>query len=94
MNTMRENELLRAFVKMEMRKKGLQFQKNLTQRRIGLEVKEFNEVAVLKVPVTVPEFCELYLQIMKELVTEHFAMVEKKMSEGKGIPNTDVFPGR
>jgi len=78
---MRENELLRAFVKMEMRKKGLQFQKNLTQRRIGLEVKEFNEVAVLKVPVTVPEFCELYLQIMKELVAEHFASIEAKLTK-------------
>lgn len=81
MDIKREGELFRAFVKRHMRSKGLRFDKNFTLRDIGREVAQFNETAGLKVPVTVPEFCELYLQIMKELVAEHFAVLEKEIAK-------------
>lgn len=81
MDIKRENELLRAFVKGVMRKKGLQFQKDLALRDLGREVKEFNETAGLSVPLTVSEFCELYSQIMKELVKEYFASIEAKIGK-------------
>lgn len=78
MDSKRQAEVFRAFVKKALREKGLRFDKNLTSRNIGREVKEFNETEKLSTPLTVAEFYELYLDIMKELTAEHFALIEKR----------------
>ena len=85
MDSKRQAEVFRAFVKKALREKGLRFDKNLTQRDIGREVKCYNDENALSEPLTVAEFCELYLDIMKELVTEHFALIEKEIAKAKEV---------
>ncbi len=105
MDSKRQAEVFRAFVKKVLRGKGLSFDKNMTNRNIGREVKEFNETDKLSTPLTVEEFQELYLDIMKELVAEHFALIEKKIEEAKkpekakprrtvpgGVPGQAFYP--
>lgn len=81
MDSARQAEVLRAVVKKVMRGEGLRFDKNLTRRDLGRKVAELNDQLGLSKPITVAEFCELYLEIMKELVAEHFAMIEAKIAE-------------
>ena len=80
MDSDRKLVVLRVFVKSMLRKKGLMFEKNLTNRDVGREVKELNEENQLAEPITVAEVSEIYLEIMEELVTEHFAMMRAKTS--------------
>jgi len=80
MDSGRRSVVLKAFVKSALRRKGLQFEKNLTKRDMGREVKELNEENQLAEPITVAEVSELYLEIMGELVAEHFAMMRAKAS--------------
>jgi hypothetical protein len=82
MDSQRQIDVFRAFVKQALRSKGLRFDKN-TQRDIGRELKNFNEESGLNKPLTFVEFCEFYLDIMKELVAEHFTSIEKKIDEHK-----------
>jgi len=75
MDSKRQLELFRVWVKEGLRKKGLSFDKNLDMRNIGREVKEINKRNKLSSPITAQEFCDLYKEIMGELITEHFAKI-------------------
>jgi hypothetical protein len=83
MDSKREAEVLRAVVKKMMSVEGLRFDRNHTLRDIGRRVVEFNEQTNIGDPITVTEFCKLYLDIMQELVAEHFALIEKKIAEAR-----------
>ena len=83
MKAERQSEILRAYVKVALREKGLRFNNNLFSTDLSLEVKKFNNENRLSTPLTELEFCELYLEIMRELVAEHFAMIEKKIAEAQ-----------
>ena len=83
MDSFRERVVLRAIVKSALRRKGLMFEKNLTKRDMGREVKELNEENQLVQPITVAEVSELYLEIMGELVAEHFMMMKAKAQSSK-----------
>ncbi len=78
MDSKRQAEVLRAFMKDMLRKKGLQFDRDLL-RGIGQEEKEFNARHKLSSPLTKAEFLAFYLDIMKELADEHFEMIKKAM---------------
>ena len=80
MNSERKLVVLRAFVKSMLSKKGLMFEKNLTNRDMGREVKELNDENHLDEPITAVEVFEIYLEIMEELVAEHFTIVKSKIS--------------
>ncbi len=82
MDSMRQAEIFRAFVKDQLRKQGLRFDFNL-MRDIGREEKEFNERHKLNPPLSKVEFLELYVGLMKELAEEHFEAVERKIAEEK-----------
>ena len=83
MDSKRQAEIFKVFIKKMLRDKGLRFDKSMTSRAIGQEIKTFNEEAGLSAPLTVVEFCEIYFEIMQELVAEHFKAVEAKMAEAR-----------
>ena len=83
MDSERKLVVLRAFVKSALRKKGLQFEKDLTRRDMGREVKELNEENQLPEPITVAEVSEIFLEIMEEIVAEYFAMMRAKTQSSK-----------
>ena len=92
MDPAREREVLRMFAKDVIREEGLDFEKNLTQRDIGREVKELNNEYKLSSPLTVAEFSELYLEIMKELVAERFAKIEEQVSSARNQHSSRMTP--
>jgi len=83
MDTQRQTEVFRALIKDMARKKGLQFEHNDFLRELGQEAKAFNERHKLSTPLTKVELIELYLELMPELVEEHFVMAKAKLAELK-----------
>jgi hypothetical protein len=83
MDQARQTEVLRAIVKEDLRKSGLRFDRNDILREIGQEEKNINAHNVLSRPLIRVESLELYLEIMRELVAEHFALIEGKITELK-----------
>ena len=81
MDSQRQAEVFRAFMKEGLRRKGLKFERDDVLREIGQKERDFNARYKLSSPLTKIEFLEMYLELMKELTAEHFAMIEKKIAE-------------
>ena len=81
MDSKRQAEVFRAFVKDALRRKGLKFERDDILREIGREEKEFNARHKLSRPLDKVEFLGMYLELMKELAAEHFTMIEEKIAE-------------
>jgi|688.fasta_scaffold2485760_1 hypothetical protein len=81
MDSKRQAEVFRAFMKDHLREGGLRFNRNDILRGLGQEEKDFNSRHKLSSPLTKVEFLELYIELMRELVAEHFAMIENKITE-------------
>jgi hypothetical protein len=82
MESKRQAEVFRAFIKDKLREKGLRFDLNMI-RDIGREGKEFNERHKLNPPLTTTEFLEFYLELIKEIAQEHIETIEERIAKLK-----------
>jgi hypothetical protein len=81
MDPQRQSQLFRAFVMSKIREKGLRFDR-VTVREAGNEIKRLNE-SMPNLKITASELLTVYLEIMRELVAEHFALIEKEIEAAK-----------
>lgn len=95
MDPARELAIYKGFVMGMLKRKGLHFEKNMVLRDMGSEVKSFNADSKLNPPLTIPEFCEIYLDMVNKLMTEHVALVEKRKSEFLSrVPEVNETPAK
>lgn len=77
----RQLQIFRAYIKEMLRRKEMRFDINDINRTVGQDLKNINERTGLTPPITKKEFLEIYLEIMKEITSDHFKAVEAKMVE-------------
>lgn len=81
MNSPKQLEAFQVVMKKSLREKGIHFGKDMTEHEIRCMIRSYNRENILSEHLTRNEFYELYLKIMKELVAEHFAMIETKITK-------------
>ena len=86
----RELEILRAEMKRRFRKEGISLDGRAT-REIGQRTKDINDSGDLKVPLTIDEATEIYMNLVGELASEHFAQVSNRIPRTAG--HRRIVPG-